>query len=281
VIHVSIALVVFGVGYFIMVNRLYAGYRNKIRVKLENSEFQQDKLEQGLTQVTQKLERFLLVPDSNKAVFSYKLLEKINAGQSRVWINSLIKNEDDSIKLYAQDKINEMKGLSVSDQYVIRLDNSKVDSSDKNVLNKADLQLLIDNAGDITKSRIQKLTRSSNRNDRQYAAELLLHTTSDECLPFLIELLGDTESKVRNAAIKSAVKKNNLEVVNVLIESMDNPVYSNQAMNAIILIFDWFKNPTCIGGSLLSQRAEHAPDATDHPGDGLDRRATRKRFTME
>ncbi|MBX2947625.1 MAG: HEAT repeat domain-containing protein [Cyclobacteriaceae bacterium] len=236
VIHISVLLVLLAIAYFFVVNRLYSGYKDKIRQKLESSEFQQDKLEKGFTQITHRLESMMAIPDSSKAVFSYKLLEKINASQTTVWINDLIKNQDDSVRHYAQEKMNEMKGLSVSDKYVIRLDQNKVEREDKSMLSVADLQMIIDNNGDITKQRIQRLSRSQNPSDRQYAAELLLHTSAEECISFLIELLSDTESKVRNTAIKSAIKKNNPEVINALIENMSNPVYSNQAMNALVLI---------------------------------------------
>ncbi|MBX2963193.1 MAG: HEAT repeat domain-containing protein [Cyclobacteriaceae bacterium] len=236
VIHISGFLVVLGVIYFVAINRLYGGYKDKIREKLESSEFQQDKLEKGFTQITHRLEGMMASPDSAKAIFSYKLLEKINAGQTNVWVNNLIRNPDDSVKHYAQEKMNEMKGLSVSDKYVIRMDQTKVDSEEKSMLSIADLQMIIDNNGDITKQRIQRLSRSQNPSDRQYAAELLLHTSAEDGISFLIELLSDSEAKVRNTAIKSAVKKNNPEVINALIENMGNPVYSNQAMNAIVLI---------------------------------------------
>lgn len=238
IIHVSMFLVVLAGFYFLVVNRLYGGYRGKIRLKLENTGNQQDKLESGFTQVTRKLEKMLLVPQSRKAVFSYRLLEKINASQMSVWVNSLIKNEEESIHEYAQEKLNEIKGLSVSDRYVISMDQNKVgtDGSMKNMLSKSDLQLIIQNDGDITKTRIQRLTRSTNPDDRHYAAELLLHTSADECISFLIELLNDSEPKVRSTAIRSAVKKWNPEVINALIENLGNPVYSNQAMNTLVLI---------------------------------------------
>jgi AAA family ATP:ADP antiporter len=236
IIHISMFLAVLAAVYFIVVNRLYGGYRGKIRLKLENTDNQQDKLERGFTQVTRKLEGMLLAPESGKAVFSYKLLEKINASQMSVWVNSLIKNEEESIHHFAQEKLNEIKGLSVSDRYVISVDQSKADGSVRNMLSKNDLQLIIQNDGDITKTRIQRLTRSTNPDDRHYAAELLLHTSAEECISFLIELLNDTEPKVRSTAIRSAVKKWNPEVINALIENLGNPVYSNQAMNTLVLI---------------------------------------------
>ncbi len=235
-LHISIFMVVLAGIYFFVVTNMYNGYRNKIRLKLESSDGEQEKLEKGFAQITKRLEAFLNIPSSYKAVFSYKLLEKINAAQVPVWINSMMKNEDEATRHYAQEKMNELKGLSVSDQYVIRLDKSKVDGEEKNILSKQDLQMILDNGGDITKTRIMRLTRSINPNDRHYAAELLLHTSKDECISFLMELLADTEPKVRNTAIKTAIKKNNSEVIDAIIDSLGNPVYSNQAINALVQI---------------------------------------------
>ena len=235
IIHISMVLAVLAGLYFLVVDRLYGGYRGKIRMKLENTDNQQDKLERGFTQVTRKLENMLQISNSGKAVFSYKLLEKIDASLMSVWVNNLIKNEEESIHHYAQEKLNEIKGLSVSDKYVISMDSNKVGGI-KNMLSKSDLQLIIQNDGDITKTRIQRLTRSANSDDRHYAAELLLHTSADECISFLIELLNDTEPKVRKTAIRSAVKKWNSEVISALVDNLGSPIYSNQAMNSLILI---------------------------------------------
>ena len=236
IVHISIFLIVLASVYFFVVNKLYNGYRNKIRLKLESSDVQLEKLEKGYAQITSRLESMLTMPVASKAVFSYKLLEKINAAQVPAWANNLMKNENESARHYAQERMNELKGLSVSDQYVIRMDESRIGGSDKNVLSKLDLQMMFENGGDITKSRIQKLTRSTNANDRHYAAELLLHTSKDECTSFLIELLNDAEPKVRHTAIKTSTKKNNPEVINAVIENLGNPVFSNQAMNALVLI---------------------------------------------
>jgi hypothetical protein len=235
IVHISIFCLILSVAYFFVVNSMYGGYRNKIRLKLESGDVKQDKLEKGYTQITQKLEDMLQLSIPGKAVFSFKLLEKINAAQVPSWLNSLIKNDDESTRNYAQEKINELKGLSVSDRYVIRMDPSKV-SGEKNILSKVDLQLIIENGGDITKTRIQKLTRSNDANDRHYAAELLLHTPKEESTSFLMELLADSEPKVRNTAIKTAIKKSTPEVINAVIENLGNAVYSNQAMNALVLM---------------------------------------------
>jgi hypothetical protein len=95
VIHISILLAIIAGVYFSIVNRLHAEYKNKIRLKLEASDNQQDKLEKGFAQVSKTLESHLLVPQIGKAIFSFKLLEKIDATQISSWVNSLIKNSED------------------------------------------------------------------------------------------------------------------------------------------------------------------------------------------
>jgi AAA family ATP:ADP antiporter len=234
---IPLLVILLAVAYVFIIRRLHDGYRNKIRMKLESSEFQQDKLEIGYAQITQKLEKRLESTDPAQAVFSFKLLEKINPSQTPVWVNHLVKNPQDEVKEYAQRRLNEFKGLSVSERYVIRMDKNKTEqSAERNILSKADLQLIINSGGDVTKTRIQKLSRSPVPEDRQYAAELLLHSTTDENNSFLIELINDPEPKVRHTAIQTAAKKHNNEVILALIENLANPLYSNHAMHSLVLI---------------------------------------------
>jgi hypothetical protein len=71
VIHISIFMVVLAGVYFLVVTKLYNGYRNKIRLKLESTDLQQqEKLEKGYAQITTRLEKMLTVPSSEKAIFS-------------------------------------------------------------------------------------------------------------------------------------------------------------------------------------------------------------------
>src|SRR5207302_287247 len=116
------------------------------------------------------LEKQLVENKASKAVFSFKLLEKLNPSRVGQWVNLLIKNEQEESQDYAQRRMNEMKGLSVSENYVIRIDKDKVHEQ-KNVLSNAEIDQLLKSGGEITKFRIQKLTRSSLAGDRQYAAE--------------------------------------------------------------------------------------------------------------
>lgn len=222
--------------YFLVSNNLYAEYKNKIRSKLENTGNQQEVLEFGFTRIVSRLEEYLSYPKASRAVFSFKLLEKINPAHISSWVNALMKSQDERAREYAQKRMNEIKGLSVSENYVIRVARGQSISDSKNILSKTDLDLLLTSGGDIQKIRIQRLTRSQDPNDRHYAAELLLHTSTLENISFLIELLNDSDTQVRLVAIKTAVKKYNNEVISSLIDNLGNSLFSNAAVNALIQI---------------------------------------------
>src|SRR3546814_11965859 len=110
----------------------------------------------------------------------------------------MLKNEDEISRIFAQDRMNELKGLSVSDRYVIPLDGTRAVIGSKNVMTKAELQYLLQSGGDVTKARIQKLTKSSNPDDRHYATELLLPASREGGVSFLMDLWNDSYPKERN-----------------------------------------------------------------------------------
>ncbi|HCZ36575.1 MAG TPA: hypothetical protein DHV26_11695, partial [Cytophagales bacterium] len=223
--------------YYKVIQNLYQEYREKIKSKLEHTGEGQERLEVGYKQIATRLESNLQTDDSAKAVFSFKLLEKIEPAKVNVWVNTLMKNSQEATKDFAQRKMNELKGLSVSENYVIRIDKDK-QSDDKNILTRNELDSILNSGGDIQKTRIQRLARSTDVKDRHYCAELLLHSQNRENISFLIELLNDNNHKVRSAAIKTAIKRNDNEVIAALIENLGQVEYANEAMNALILVGD-------------------------------------------
>ncbi|MGC4021633.1 MAG: hypothetical protein QM734_06675 [Cyclobacteriaceae bacterium] len=229
-------VMVLGLVYVFLIRNLHTGYKNKIRSKLESSEFHQDKLEIGFAHITSTLQTQLEDKKISKAVFSFKLLEKLNPSKVNVWVNTLMKNKREEAQDYAQRRMNEMKGLSVSENYVVRIDKNRVDTDGKNILSGVDLEQILKNGGEITKSRIQKLARSHDPGDRLYAAELLLHSDAPENTAFLTELLSDTDTKVRKTALATSAKRFNAEVINAVIENLNNPLYSNLAMSSLVLM---------------------------------------------
>jgi ATP:ADP antiporter, AAA family len=234
-IHILAAVILLLIAYFIVGNKLHAGYKTKIRLKLENIDFGNINIEKGLARISKQFENVLLAGKKSAAVFAFKLLEKISPSSTPIWINNLIRNEDPQVQHFAQEKINYLKGLSVSDKYIIKAVPGPEHSSRKK-LNDAEIKSLFISGGQVTKTRIQKLARSNSIEDRQYAAELLLQTAQNDNISLLIELLQDSNQSVRLTAIQTAGKKYNNEVIYALIENLAVSQYSNQAANALLLI---------------------------------------------
>lgn len=233
-IHYSLVLVILIIGYFVITNKLYAGYRNNVKLKLERQ--QRAGKEESLTLVqrlVRKLESLLVSNKASQAIFSFKLIEKVEPQIVPDSINRLMGHDNDHVRDFAQFKMNELKGLSVSERYVITSNSSE--NSDQQVVSDNDLLALFQ-SGEIGKSRISKLSKSDSSEDRQYAAELLGNSEEEDNVSILIELLHDPDPKVRYAAIKTAQRKFNNEVLNALIGNLDNPTYSVEAANALTVI---------------------------------------------
>lgn len=234
-IHYSYALILILAGYFILTGKLYNEYRNRIKMKLEDQQQSADELPLTANEkLLNSLQRSLADEQSNKVIFSFKLLEKVEPQLLPAHINALMKHNSNEIRDFAQLKMNELIGNSVSDQYVISVDNP-AESPGKQLVNNADVVDLF-RSGDISKARMSKLCKSERDEDRQYAAELLSNSFEEENSSFLIELLHDINPKVRNTAIKTAQKKYNEEVLNALIENLSDPQYNVQAANTLTLI---------------------------------------------
>ena len=234
-IHYSYFLIIVIAGWMYITVKLYDEYRNRVKIKLESHEIDPEKLLKPRTQVVNELEKELYHADPEKAVFSFRLLEKIDPNSIAPSVNSLMKHEQEEIKVYAQTKLNELRGLSVSDDYVIAFDPSRFIRLQKRVVSGLDLENLFA-TGEISHQRISKLSRSENSQDRLYAAELISNMEDTELKYLLVELLGDSDDKVRITAMKAAVKNYNYEVLNAIIENLDYLRLSTVAANSLVQI---------------------------------------------
>lgn len=235
-IHYSYALLIVLVLYFFIVGKIYNEYRNRIRIKLERQQraIANTVLEPG-QQLIHTLSTSLVNDNSNKVIFSFKLMEKVVPHMLPESINKLMSHELEEIREFAQLKMNELKGLSVSDRYVIAQKGGSKDKVKRNVVSSIDMLDLF-KSGDISRTRLFRLCKSDNPEDRQYASELISNTSDDENISFLIELLNDVNSKVRKTAIKTAQKKYSDEVLMALIGNLAYSTYSVEAANALTII---------------------------------------------
>ncbi len=231
----SYVVVILIVGYFIMVSRMHVGYRNLIRVKLEKQQ-QEISPEKTMTlseQLVVRLNRFLRNSLASYSIFSFRLLEKVQPQVIPHSINVLMRHEEGEVKNFAQSKLNEARGTSVSDRYILNINGAAGHS--RNIISREELLDLF-KTGEISRNRVYNLSKSENAEDRQYAAEVIGNYADNERTHYLVDLLYDPDKTVRSTAIKTAQKKYNWEVMSALIENLNHPSYGIMAFNALTAI---------------------------------------------
>ena len=107
------------VAMVLTVARLYAEYRNKVREKLETQQASSNTFEPERNILIRKLQRGISAKTPQNALYSFKLLEKLNPSILGKSVNALVDHNSQAIKDFAVNKMNEINGLSVSDSYVI------------------------------------------------------------------------------------------------------------------------------------------------------------------
>lgn len=234
-IHYSYVLIFLLSGYFIIIGKLYLKYRTKIRDKLEVQQQNYiDENEQQQMLVYNQLNSSIEENKISRVIFSFKLLEKLDPERVPQLVNKLMGSPSEEIRNYAQMRMIELKGLSVSTQYVINM-NEDNQNIDKKLVKGFDLEELLTGGG-ISNKRIASLSRSDNTEDRLYAVELLSNSEDESNILYLVDLLKDNDFQVRVAAIKAARIRYNKEVLNTIISNLKNPLYANYAMNTLVLI---------------------------------------------
>ncbi len=234
-IHYMIFMFIILVLYIYLIAKMYHEYRNKIRVKLESQEVSSENWISGRDILKNNLTDSIKAKNPSKAVFSYKLLEKMDPAGSDIYVNELVKHQEEKVQDFAQIKLNEIRGLSVSERFVIFCSEEGMRQYKDRLIPAVDIDHLFVN-GDVSRSRIARLSQSISTEDRLYAAELIGHVEGEDYISYMIELLSDPSEKVRIATIKTAQKKYNDEVISALVDNLNNPRYNNLAANTLVAI---------------------------------------------
>ncbi len=234
IIHYYYILIFVIAGWIYLAGQLYAEYRNRIRDKLENQDISVDEMDLVQDAVITSIQHNLNHEKPETALFSFKLLEKINPVYVAPSINTLMRHDNQAVRDFAQHTMNAVRGVSVSDRYIL---SATTDEGKENriQLSRTDIDYLL-RKGEVSKRRLAYLCRSEDAQDRQYGSELIGNLTGADTLSYLIELLQDIDRNVRIAAITAATKRNNPEIINGLISNLSNTSYSNLAKSALFVI---------------------------------------------
>ncbi|MDH5397757.1 MAG: cyclic nucleotide-binding domain-containing protein [Cyclobacteriaceae bacterium] len=232
-IHFLYLLLFILIAYFVLVDRLYNEYRDRVRLKLKDRGMVLS--ESTDLQLIDFLNQTLNDRSPEKVVFSVKLLEKMNPGFLNNAVNHIMEHEKEHVREYAQIRLNEIKGLSVSDKYIVTFNPAMESYKGRKMVSDQELEELL-SYGEISQRRILKLSRSTDPSDRLYVNELILNSITDENLSLFIELLNDEDYNVRISAIKASAIKYNPEVIMAVVNNLASPEYSNQASDTLVII---------------------------------------------
>lgn len=229
--------------YFILViagfiiyfaGKLYGEYKKQLKQTLEaqksNMQGLGTKNEHNTINV---LKKELRRRSPQRALNALKLMEKMEPILLDFSLLDFIRSEHKELREYAYWRLGYLRSFNTLD-ILLREVKKEEDPDVRKVAAEtiAILQEIEDY--ELNEIDIKKLVRSTEVQDRIYAARAMTKLDEDKFIPFLVELLRDINPAVRKAAIVTAGKLKRPEFWSILIENLHLPAYSNYADSAII-----------------------------------------------
>lgn len=211
----------FAIWYF-ATNKMHKSYRQTLQQALvENKESAAVNIASEYT-VNSLLEKQVESTAEEKVVYGLKLMEKLEPTLFENAVIRLASSDNRRIRKFAEEKIQSLG---------IEKDDSKTDI--KALAKEAALQAEDSDLLSISVDNLMKLSKSIKQNDRILAAKLLRKLISHRTIFILLELLRDTDPKVRYEALLTARKVKRQETWPILIEMLSSPSYGHHAAAAL------------------------------------------------
>ncbi|MCV9386557.1 HEAT repeat domain-containing protein [Reichenbachiella ulvae] len=233
-IHYAYFILVLAVCIIYYAGRLYSEYKAQLQLTLEDQKL---KLKGAGTKNERStiniIKKELLRRNPDRALNALKLMEKMEPIILDYALLDFIRSEHKELRLYAYGRLGYLKSFDTLD--ILEREIKKEEDPEVRVVAADTIEVLHELEDfELTELGIKKLVRSTDIEDRIYAARALAKLEDDKFIPFLTELLRDINPAVRRAAITTAGKLKRPEFWNVLIENLHIPAYSNYADSALI-----------------------------------------------
>ncbi len=236
-IHYSYFLLFMIIGYFFVTGKLYNEYRNKVKKKLESHEIDSEEIASEVIELDTVMRNITNIKESASKIFSLKIIEKLDRNKFKDLLPSLVNKEQKIIKKFALLKLNELRnvgGTQNPKKVKIIEDTEKGKEDIGNWLNR----LLHSDDDHSFSENLSRLTRSEDVEDRMEAINMIINQPSDECIPYLMELLGDLNFSVQSNSIMAAGRINRQELYPFMIDKLSSSTFGDIAINALINIGD-------------------------------------------
>ena len=162
-------------------------------------------------------------------------MEKIEPMILEHSLTKLIQDKSTAIREYALRRIDNLKSFGTMDAVKQQL-NVEDSPEIKKIAAEAVEHLTEADGISLSEEILLKMVRSTNSEDRVYAARLMSKVTDERLFPYLSELIRDINHQVRIAALVSAGKVKSPEFWPALIANLSSPTYSNASAASIVTI---------------------------------------------
>ncbi len=208
--------------WYYAANKMHAYYRLTLQdtlVRNKSDTSDKSSTEYSLNSI---LEKEVNSDTDEKVIYGLKLMETLEPSLFESSIIDLLNSQSTRVKEYARSKV---KSLD--------LEYDRSNSEIKNLAKKALGEIEDNEIISIPATKLVKLSKSINQEDRILAAKLLRKLINDKNIFVLLELLRDIDPKVKMAAIITARKVGRKETWGILIEMLDSPVFGHASSAAL------------------------------------------------
>lgn len=235
-IHYSYFILVLAGGVVYLSAKLFAQYKETLKKTLEE---QKQALKGEGTRnehsTMNVIKAEVQSKDPEKIISGLKLLEKLDPIQFEFTLLDLLNVRFANVRKHAYAKLDEYAVFEALDiikrDFKTEGDEDVVHVAEKCVKNLEEIAAI-----ELNEVMLRKLVRSTEARDRVKAARVLIKSTEDKYLPYLLELLRDINPSVRKAAMITAGKVRRSELWPNLIENLHLASYGNTAMSALVHI---------------------------------------------
>lgn len=232
-IHFGYVIVFLAAGVVYFAAKLYDEYKGTLKVTLtRQKEAMGSKGEKNENSTVDVLQREFDEHSPESIILAMKLFERMEPILYRSVLVETLKSPYPEVRSYAYKKCRQVNNFEKVEE-IKKLASYEEEEEIRNEAIEVIAFLQHSSDYELNDVSLRKLVRSTNREERIFAAQVMAKLNEERFIPLLIELLRDINPDVRIAAAASAGISKWPEMWPILIENLHVPAYANAAKSAL------------------------------------------------
>ena len=233
-IHFSYIMILLSAGAIYLAAKLFSEYKGTLKITLtRQKEALGSRGRKNENSTVNVLKREFEEHNPESIVLAMKLFERMEPILFREILVETLKSPFPEVRKLAYEKSKQYNNFLHVDE-IKKLASYEEDEEIKNMAIEVIAYLQMSHDFPLEEIGLKKLVRSTSKDDRIFAAQVLARLDEEKYVPFLAELMRDINSEVRIAAMVSAGIVRWPELWPILVENLHIPVYANAAKAALI-----------------------------------------------